>query len=121
MVVYLILAGMAAFGDRLGRVASALGGLVALTIVLAPPHPTKKVGPTNEPLIVSFFGWLAEMMTNPPRTISTATATAPAGSKSVNPQIFTPGTKHTPGLTGITNITGGQAPGQTGGTLGGIR
>lgn len=76
MVAYLILAGMAAFSERLGRVATALGGLVALTIVLAPPRPTQPVGPGNEPLIVSFFGWLAEMMSNPPQTISEPVAYA---------------------------------------------
>lgn len=69
MVAYLLLAGVALFGDKAARVASALGALVALTIVMAPPTIRKKVGPTNEPLFVSFFGYLASMFTNPPVTV----------------------------------------------------
>ena len=69
MVAYLLLAGVALFGPRAGKVASALGALVALTILMAPPTIKKAVGPTNEPLIVSFLGYLAKMFTNPPITV----------------------------------------------------
>lgn len=65
MVGYLILAGVALFGEKAARVASALGALVALTIVMAPPTIRKKVGPTNEPLLVSFLGYLSAMMARP--------------------------------------------------------
>lgn len=70
MVAYLILAGVALFGERAGRVAAALGGLVALTILLAPATVRQPVSATNPVLLVSFFKWLTEMFENPPKTIS---------------------------------------------------
>lgn len=69
MVAYLMLAGVALFGEKAGKVAAALGALVALTIVMAPPTIRRKVGPTNEPLLVSFLGYLSKMMATPPGTI----------------------------------------------------
>lgn len=84
MVAYLLLAGAALFGDKAARVASALGALVALTIVMAPPTVKKAVGPTNEPLIVSFLGYLSAMFTNPPQTLSEPLTTI--GTSPVAPQ-----------------------------------
>ena len=69
MVAYLLLAGAALFGEKAGKVASALGALVALTILMAPPTVKKPVSKTNQPLIISFFGYLASMFTNPPTTL----------------------------------------------------
>lgn len=77
MVAYLILAGVALFGEKAGRVAAALGGLVALTILLAPATIGKPVNATTNPvLLVSFFKWLTEMFENPPTTISQPVAYA---------------------------------------------
>jgi hypothetical protein len=94
MVVYLMLAGAAAVSQTAGRVAVALGGLVGLTILLAPPTLKKPIGPTNEPPIVAFFGYLTSLYggvsLTPPKV---AAITAPTPNK---PHVFPTGTKTTP-------------------------
>lgn len=116
MIAYLMLAGLALFGEGAAKVAAALGGVAALTIVLAPATPAKPVSKTNPSIIVNFFGWLAAMYTTPPKTIGSPTPTTGSGQK-VNPQSLTTGTRHTPGLrTGVAPFTGAShlAAGPTG-------
>ncbi len=99
MVVYMMLAAAALFGEAPGKVAAGLGGLVALTLVLVPPNPKALPGKGNEPAIVSFFQWLDKMMKDPPKSppsITTHWATRPAPTRST-PGTYTPQTgKSTP-------------------------
>lgn len=111
MVVYLMLAAGAAFSERFGKVMTALGGLVALTIVLAPPTIKAPISKTNEPLIVSFFGWLASIYQSPPTTITTGTATKVTRSTPGTPSV-TRGQSSPGGAvqTGVL-VTGSKRPG----------
>jgi hypothetical protein len=61
IAAYLMLAGLALFGEGPARLAGALGGVAALAILLAPPQIGEPISSTNQPLIVRFFGYLAKM------------------------------------------------------------
>lgn len=119
MFVYLMLAAAALFGENPGKVAAGLGGLVALTLVLAPPHPKTKIGPGNQPPVVSFFQWIDKMLKDPP---SVRGATGHLQTTTINKfAARPPGTRSNrvtiPGTTPPVKT----APGVTGGQLGGIR
>jgi len=58
MIVYLMLAGLAAFGPAMAKLAGRLGGLVALVIVLAPPDSSQPISSTNQPLVMRFLALL---------------------------------------------------------------
>jgi hypothetical protein len=61
MAAYLMLAGMALFGEGPARLAGALGGVAAVAIMLAPPDLGAPISSSNQPLIVRFFAWIAAM------------------------------------------------------------
>lgn len=61
LVVFLVLSGVAAFGEKPARLASAFGGLAALTILMAPTKASKAAG-HPEPLILSAFDYLTQII-----------------------------------------------------------
>lgn len=58
MIAYLMLAGVALFGPNAAKVASRLGALAALAMMLAPPDLSKPIGQGNRPLIMRFLNLL---------------------------------------------------------------
>jgi hypothetical protein len=62
IIVFLFLAGLAAFGEGAAKFASRFGALVALVIVLAPPNPSQPIGSGNRPLVIRFLNLLNSYM-----------------------------------------------------------
>src|SRR5580692_416660 len=58
MIAYLMLAGVALFGEGAAKVASRLGGVAMLAIMLAPPNIGQPIGPGNRPLLLRFLNLL---------------------------------------------------------------
>jgi hypothetical protein len=90
MVVYLMLAGGALFGDRVARLAAMFGGVAALAIVLSPITPAAPGVAAGKPLILSFIDYLTQMInTGSAGTLTSATAkpTTTTGSATSQPAI----------------------------------
>jgi len=66
IIVFLMLAGLAAVNESTAKLASRLGGLAALVILLAPPNPKALPGKGNRPLIYRFFRWLTALESSGP-------------------------------------------------------
>jgi hypothetical protein len=109
MIAYLMLAGLALFGDKAGKLAASLGGVAALAILIAPSTPGGK------PLIMRFLSYLNSMLVAGPISAPNQSQVGPARSGSSysgdtapvypgNPDQFPPGTVARPG----------QVPGYTG-------
>ena len=79
MVVYLMLAALAAAGEKTARLAGALGGVALLTIALAPSDITKPPGPGNRPLVIRFLAWLSAVMSKSNNPTGSIIATGGAG------------------------------------------
>ena len=74
MVVYLMLAAVAMFGERPGRLAAAFGGVAGLAILLAPTSKGKRSP------VVGALGYFAQLMKSGPNMAGPAGAPPPAGS-----------------------------------------
>jgi len=108
MVVYLMLAAVAMFGERPGRLAAAFGGVAGLAILIAPTSKGKRAP------VVGALAYFAQLMKSGPNTqaptSSTGTASAsapPSASSSGGPVAAAEGAAATAadafsgGLTGI--------------------
>jgi hypothetical protein len=62
LIVYAVLAGMAMFGEKPGKLAGALGGVAALAILLAPTKASVAAG-TPKPLALSALTYLNQVIT----------------------------------------------------------
>ncbi|HMK62032.1 MAG TPA: hypothetical protein VK386_00315 [Acidimicrobiales bacterium] len=75
LIVFVMLAGLAATGQKAGRFAAAFGGLVLLYMAV---KPNNSGGPSP---VVGFLRWLASMYQHPPTTV-TASASSGGGAGS---------------------------------------
>ncbi len=124
IVVYLMLAAAAMFGEKPARLAATFGGVAALTILLAPTKRSVEAG-KPEAVAVSAIGYLAQLVSggslaapnNP--TPTAPAATAPPTGGNISPGSSVPKGGYTPGTAGQSPSGGGEKSTTTPTGLGG--
>jgi hypothetical protein len=111
LIVFTMLAAVAAFSERWGRFAGAFGGLALLALALRPNNSG------GTPPVVGFLKWLAQMYQSPPATLATpgGTGSVPAGSTPVA------GGGYVAPQGPLQSLGGAVAAVPTGGILGGLQ
>jgi hypothetical protein len=65
LVAYMVLAGVAMFGEKAGRLAASLGGVVGLAILLTPTAASKQAG-KPQPLAISLLDYFNSLIASGP-------------------------------------------------------
>jgi len=109
MLVYLMLAAVAMFGDKAGKLAAAFGGVAALAIAISPSKVTGK------PIILSLTTYFNQLLTGNTQGQAADVTGLPPGYFNIPATALTPGVSVAPKPAGFGAGTGSPGPPSTGG------